>query len=230
VRFELLSADVCSCPDTHRREPQRSRPGARGRDELRQRVGLSARPRDNDVRLDRQRRDRGEIVERVVRQVVRNRRAVGMGAGVDQHRVAVGGGVEDERRRCRAPAARMIDHIDPLTQLLRERTRERARHHVRAATQAERLDQAQRSPRGARPGNPIPSSLSRVSVPVTTQQSTTAPTAKQARVPKPALATARASSPRRSSALLRADSAHIALERIPAEIDAIGVSQIPEAG
>ena len=27
-----------------------------------------------------------------------------------------------------------------------------------------------------------------------------------------------------------ADSAHIALERIPAEIDAIGVSQIPEAG
>ena len=33
-----------------------------------------------------------------------------------------------------------------------------------------------------------------------------------------------------SADVLSADSAHIALERIPAEIDAIGVSQIPEAG
>jgi hypothetical protein len=69
-----------------------------------------------------------------------------MRAGVDQYRVAVRRRIQDKRRRCRAPAPGVIDDIDLSPEALRERPRQRARHDVRAAAGAERLDQAHRSP------------------------------------------------------------------------------------
>ena len=87
--IESLDSDVRTSACTGRAKHELTRLCLRRRDELAHGGNTSQFACDQDVRLARKRNDRDEIPQGVIGEVLQ-RRAVGLGAGVDEQRITIG--------------------------------------------------------------------------------------------------------------------------------------------